>query len=128
MGRGAGRGLAGVAPDAAPPDYLDDKERAIFGTLRESLSPTALEVRGPGPHLWSTLCLGLRDVAPGDGVLTRWQVQDVSGGCGSMYAINVTSEKFRGLSMIKQHRLVNDILSEEIKKWHGLQLKTKIPQ
>jgi len=35
-----------------------------------------------------------------------------------MYAIAVTSEKFRGLSMIKQHRLVNDILGEEIKNWH----------
>jgi stress-induced morphogen len=61
-------------------------------------------------------------------MLTSWQVQDVSGGCGSMYAINVTSEKFRGLSMIKQHRLVNEILGEEIKKWHGLQLRTKVPQ
>ncbi len=39
------RSYAGVAPNAAPPDYLDDKERAIFSTLRESLNPTALEVR-----------------------------------------------------------------------------------
>jgi stress-induced morphogen len=45
-----------------------------------------------------------------------------------MYAIDVTSEKFKGLSMIKQHRMVNDILGEEIKKWHGMQLRTKIPQ
>ena len=28
-----------------PPDYLDDKEKAIFETLREALGPTALEVR-----------------------------------------------------------------------------------
>ncbi|CCG25297.1 hypothetical protein CORT_0H01850 [Candida orthopsilosis Co 90-125] len=53
------------------------------------------------------------------------QVQDVSGGCGSMFAILVESSKFKGLPMIKQHRLVNDILKDEIKKWHGLQLKTK---
>ncbi|KAI5959119.1 hypothetical protein CANMA_004137 [Candida margitis] len=53
------------------------------------------------------------------------QVQDVSGGCGSMFAILVESPKFKGLPMIKQHRLVNDILKDEIKKWHGLQLKTK---
>ncbi|CAD1810920.1 BolA-like family protein [Candida parapsilosis] len=53
------------------------------------------------------------------------QVQDVSGGCGSMFAILVESSKFKGLPMIKQHRLVNDLLKDEIKKWHGLQLKTK---
>lgn len=53
------------------------------------------------------------------------QVQDVLGGCGSMFAILVESSKFKGLPMIKQHRLVNDLLKDEIKKWHGLQLKTK---
>lgn len=56
---------------------------------------------------------------------TTLQVRDVSGGCGSMYAINIISEKFNGLSMVKQHRLVNSILKEEISGWHGLQLKTK---
>jgi len=80
-----------------PPDYLDEHERAIFDTLRSTLRPTALEV------------------------------QDISGGCGSMYAINVTSERFAGLSMIRQHRLVNEILGERIKSWHGLQLRTKAP-
>lgn len=52
-------------------------------------------------------------------------VKDVSGGCGSMFAITVESKAFKGLPMIKQHRLVNDALKEEIAKWHGLQLKTK---
>ncbi|KAI5959838.1 uncharacterized protein KGF55_005070 [Candida pseudojiufengensis] len=56
---------------------------------------------------------------------TNLKVQDVSGGCGSMFAIFVESNKFKGLPMIKQHRLVNDILKDEIKKWHGLQLKTR---
>ena len=44
-----------------------------------------------------------------------------------MYAIDITSEKFRGLSMLKQQRLVNQVLREEIKGWHGVQLKTKAP-
>ncbi len=43
-----------------------------------------------------------------------------------MFAIEVVSKKFRGLSVIKQHRLVNEVLGEEIKGWHGLQLKTKV--
>ncbi len=42
-----------------------------------------------------------------------------------MYAIDVVSARFQGLSMIKQHRLVNQVLGEEIKGWHGVQLKTK---
>ena len=55
------------------------------------------------------------------------QVQDVSGGCGSMYALDIVSDRFKGLPVIKQHRLVNKVLGEEIKKWHGVQLKTKAP-
>ncbi|KAF2674691.1 bola-like protein [Microthyrium microscopicum] len=88
--------VQGVDP-VKPPDFLDEKELAIFDQLKEELNPTELEV------------------------------QDVSGGCGSMYAVAVTSEKFRGLPMIKQHRLVNEILKEKIKDWHGMQLRTKVP-
>uniref|UniRef100_A0A0L0P3L1 Bola-like protein n=1 Tax=Candidozyma auris TaxID=498019 RepID=A0A0L0P3L1_CANAR len=53
------------------------------------------------------------------------QVRDISGGCGSMFAITVESSQFKGIPMIKQHRLVNEVLKEEIAQWHGLQLKTK---
>lgn len=52
-------------------------------------------------------------------------VRDVSGGCGSMFAITVESPQFKGIPMIKQHRLVNEVLKDEIAKWHGLQLSTK---
>ncbi|KAK6008804.1 hypothetical protein QM012_000707 [Aureobasidium pullulans] len=88
------------APAEAPaaveaPDYLDEKELHIFQKLAAELSPTKLEV------------------------------QDVSGGCGSMYALDIVSAKFKGLSVIKQHRLVNAVLKDEIKGWHGVQLKTK---
>ncbi|KAK9479448.1 altered inheritance of mitochondria protein 1 [Lipomyces japonicus] len=51
-------------------------------------------------------------------------VRDISGGCGSMFAINITSKAFKGLPMVRQHRLVNQVLADEVKKWHGLQLKT----
>ncbi|KAM3580958.1 hypothetical protein VKS41_006407 [Umbelopsis sp. WA50703] len=54
----------------------------------------------------------------------RLRVADVSGGCGSMYAIDIASEQFSGLSVVKQHRKINEILKEEIKEMHGLQLKT----
>ncbi|OWB57527.1 hypothetical protein B5S28_g3476 [[Candida] boidinii] len=79
----------------SPPLGMDDYELKIFEILNEKLSPKLLTVR------------------------------DVSGGCGSMFAINIQSTKFKGTTMIKQHRLVNEILKDEISKWHGLQLKTK---
>ncbi len=58
-------------------------------------------------------------------MLTQSQVQDISGGCGSMYAIEIESPKFKGLSVIKQHKLVNQVLKEEIAQWHGVQLRTR---
>ena len=42
-----------------------------------------------------------------------------------MYAIEVVSSRFKGLSVVKQHRLVNEVLREEIRGWHGVQLKTR---
>ncbi|EIM88169.1 bola-like protein [Stereum hirsutum FP-91666 SS1] len=79
------------------PTGLDDGEKAIFQKLTERFNPSEL------------------------------LVQDVSGGCGSFYAIQIKSEAFKGIPMIKQHRMVNDTLKKEIEGIHGLQLKT-IPQ
>ena len=78
-----------------PPDYLSEGELKIFNKIISQLRPSSLEV------------------------------QDISGGCGSMYALDIVSEKFKGLPVIKQHRLVNEVLGEEIKSWHGVQLKTR---
>ncbi|KAK4238042.1 bola protein [Achaetomium macrosporum] len=58
---------------------------------------------------------------------TQLVVQDISGGCGSMYGIEISSEKFRGLTMLKQQRLVNAALGDLMKDWHGVQLKTRVP-
>lgn len=59
---------------------------------------------------------------------TSVNVTDVSGGCGSMYAIEIESAQFAGKSLVKQHQLVQDFLKDEISKWHGLQLSTKAPK
>ncbi|KAF9519192.1 hypothetical protein BS47DRAFT_1324770 [Hydnum rufescens UP504] len=58
---------------------------------------------------------------------SRLAVQDVSGGCGTFYAITISSMAFKGLSTLKQHRLVTQELKEEVKGIHGLQIKT-IPE
>lgn len=98
----------------------------IEGTVGESANGAAADKLEAPSHLdeaekkiWSLL---YNEIAP-----TKLQVQDISGGCGSMYAIEVVSEKFRGLNMLKQQRLVNKILGDEIKGWHGVQLRTSVP-
>lgn len=60
---------------------------------------------------------------------TRLDVKDISGGCGSMYGIEVESEKFRGMNMLKQQRMVNQVLKEKMDSegWHGVQLRTAVP-
>ncbi|KAI1167402.1 bola-like protein [Nemania serpens] len=88
-------------PDPAlpeKPDYLNDAESAIWDKLVAEFSPTEL------------------------------LVQDISGGCGSMYGIEISSDKFRGVNMLKQQRMVNAVLVEEMKDWHGIQLRTKVPR
>lgn len=44
-----------------------------------------------------------------------------------MYGIEITSEKFRGVNMLKQQRMVNAALGDQMKDWHGVQLRTKVP-
>ncbi|KAI5863323.1 bola-like protein [Durotheca rogersii] len=79
------------------PDYLNDAESAIWDSLVAAFSPTELTV------------------------------QDISGGCGSMYGIEIASEKFRGLNLLKQQRMVNAVLGDRMKDWHGIQLRTRVP-
>ncbi|CAN6646972.1 bolA-like protein 3 [Trichomonascus vanleenenianus] len=74
---------------------LGEYERQLYDKLKGELDPEYLDVR------------------------------DISGGCGSMFAIVIHSPRFKGLTTVKQHRLVNEILKEEIAQWHGLQLRTK---
>ncbi|KAF9651216.1 hypothetical protein BDM02DRAFT_3080952, partial [Thelephora ganbajun] len=49
-------------------------------------------------------------------------VQDVSGGCGSFYAITIASEKLKGLPILKQHRRIKDVLKDDMAGLHGLQV------
>lgn len=81
-------------PGEAQVEFSTAEERALYDKLSAQLAPT------------------------------RLQVHDISGGCGSMYAIDIASAAFNGKSMINQHRLVNETLKAEIKAMHGLQLKT----
>jgi len=88
----------GPPPSAAPsPRELSEGEQTIHAKLTNRFTPSEL------------------------------LVQDVSGGCGTFYAITIASRAFNGLPIVKQHRLVTDVLKQEIEGIHGLQIKT-IPQ
>jgi len=88
---------ASAALGPEKPDFLSDGESQVWDILIAEFGPTELVV------------------------------QDISGGCGSMYGIEIASEKFRGLNMLKQQRLVNAALGDLVKEWHGVQLKTRVP-
>jgi len=86
-----------TSPALEKPDHLDAAESTIWDKLVAEFAPSELIV------------------------------QDVSGGCGSMYAIDITSAKFKGANMLKQQRMVNAVLGDMMKEWHGVQLRTKAP-
>ncbi|KAJ1876330.1 hypothetical protein LPJ57_004544 [Coemansia sp. RSA 486] len=50
------------------------------------------------------------------------QTEDLSGGCGSMFNLLIVSDKFKGLTRLKQHRLVHQALGEITKEIHALTL------
>ena len=52
-------------------------------------------------------------------------VMDVSGGSGSKYRVEVSSEAFSGKSIVQQHRMVNEALSEPLKTVHAISIKTR---
>ena len=60
--------------------------------------------------------------------LAAVQVSDVSGGCGSFFKVEVTSDAFRDKTLLQQHRLVHDALKEEIAQIHGLTIVARAPQ
>mmetsp|Transcript_29066 Transcript_29066/g.30195 ORF Transcript_29066/g.30195 Transcript_29066/m.30195 type:complete len:92 (-) Transcript_29066:22-297(-) len=57
-------------------------------------------------------------------------IQDTTckGGCGQSYSIEICSENFQGKSLIQQHRLLNEILKNQIVNLHSVQYKTSIPK
>ena len=65
----------------------------------------------------------LRDAFPDAGVLT---VEDRTGG-GDHFQVTVTSPRFDGLSLLDQHRLVNEALAVPLADGtiHELRIKTK---
>ncbi len=95
-------------PSDPPPQPLEPGEQAIYDKLASRFQGKQLQVQ---------------DVS---GAFIRlsylWKLKSRLGGCGSFYAILISSPAFKGLNTIKQHKLVNECLKEDIKSIHGLQV------
>jgi stress-induced morphogen len=65
----------------------------------------------------------LRDAFP---EATEVRVTDRTGG-GDLFQIEVTSQRFAGLSLVEQHRLVNDALAAPFAsgRIHEMRIKTR---
>jgi BolA-like protein 3 len=55
-------------------------------------------------------------------LLRREDAKLYPGGCGSFYSVVIASDNFKGLTTVKQHKLVTSTLKEEIEGIHGLQV------
>lgn len=98
---------------AQPPPGLDEGEQNIYSKLSNKFSPTELAVQ----DVSGTVQLPFQTV-----LACTYQDLSSLGGCGTFYAISITSNAFEGLPTVKQHRLVNETLKKEIEGIHGLQV------
>ena len=77
-------------------------EDASDGTHRSRASPG--QVAAPERELTAAETR-IRTVLEAQFQPTKLIVEDQSGGCGAKYAVLVVSEAFRGVPLVKQHRM-----------------------
>jgi len=56
------------------------------------------------------------------------EIQDHSSGCGENYAVVLVSPAFEGKSTLARHRLVNELLKNQIAQMHAFSQKTFTPK
>lgn len=54
-------------------------------------------------------------------------VEDISGGCGTSFAITVVSSAFDGVRLLERHRMIHNELGTDLGDIHALQLKCFTP-
>jgi stress-induced morphogen len=98
------------APASSQPELLEG-EQLITQKLVEKFAPSQLQVQDVSgmPHR----------SAP---IKSPSNIEYITGGCGSFYSITIASETFKGLPIVKQHKLVTETLKKEIAGIHGLQV------
>jgi len=51
-------------------------------------------------------------------------IEDTSSGCGENYTVLIVSDEFEGKTTLARHKLVNELLSEQIAQMHAFSQKT----
>jgi len=51
-------------------------------------------------------------------------VNDDSDGCGAKFSVIIVSDKFIGKTLLQRHRMVNEVLADELKVIHAFSQKT----
>ncbi|XP_022914107.1 uncharacterized protein [Onthophagus taurus] len=82
-------------------------------------NPSAVEVKKKEEELTNILAKKFPNAKKID-------VNDVSGGCGSMFDVVIASDDFKDMNLVKQHQMVTNALKEEIKLLHGIRIQTKL--
>ncbi|KAF9529041.1 bola protein [Crepidotus variabilis] len=60
--------------------------------------------------------------------VTHLHIEDQSSGCGDNYAIILVSEAFEGKSTLARHRMINELLKDQIAQMHAFSQKTYTPK
>ncbi|PFH49304.1 hypothetical protein AMATHDRAFT_63437 [Amanita thiersii Skay4041] len=60
--------------------------------------------------------------------VTHLEIEDQSSGCGESYAVLIVSEAFAGKNTLTRHRMVNDMLKNEIAQLHAFSQKSFTPE
>ncbi|KAF9463300.1 bola protein [Collybia nuda] len=56
--------------------------------------------------------------------ISHLEIVDQSSGCGDNYAVLLVSDVFEGKSTLARHRMVNELLKDEIAQMHAFSQKT----
>uniref|UniRef100_A0A8D0B3M0 BolA-like protein 2 n=1 Tax=Salvator merianae TaxID=96440 RepID=A0A8D0B3M0_SALMN len=57
------------------------------------------------------------------------EVEDTTPGhCSTSFKVLVVSPRFRGKALLQRHRLVNEVLAEEMKHIHAFEQRTLTPE
>ncbi|KAF8595648.1 bola-like protein [Ceratobasidium sp. AG-I] len=59
---------------------------------------------------------------------THLEILDTSNGCGENYSVVIVSNAFEGKTTLARHRLVNELLKEDISQMHAFSQKSYTPK
>ncbi|KAF8525582.1 bola-like protein [Hysterangium stoloniferum] len=76
------------------------------------------------PVSLSDLEQALRDAIP----ISHLEIIDQSSGCGENYAVFIVSEAFEGKMTLARHRMINELLKDQIAQMHAFSQKTLTPK